>query len=141
MKKGMILISRREVLRLIAEAEEMALRYDDFAYYLRSKIDELETVKNTNAKYTEKEMLEELKKREAALDRIAELQSEIEIRPCFGGIPVLQTCARCGKTYEQDFGGVPCDPDNPYYGRWICDECEDQIFAEMEGKKDGAQKS
>ena len=135
MKKGMILISRSEVLRLIAEAEEMALRFDDFAYYLRSKIDELETVKNTNAKYTEKEMLEELKKREAALDRIAELQSEIEIRPCFGGIPALQTCARCGKTYEIDCGGVPCNPENPYYQRWICDECEDQIFAEMEGKK------
>ena len=50
-------------------------------------------------------------------------------------IPALQTCARCGKTYEQDRGGVPASPDHPYYLRWICDECEDQIFVEMEGKK------
>lgn len=88
MKKGMILISRSEVLRLIAEAQELPIFYcDDFAYHLVKKIEQLETVKNTNAKYTEKEMLEELKKREAALDRIAELQSEIEIRPCFGRDP------------------------------------------------------
>lgn len=137
MKKGMILISRSEVLRLIAEAEEMALRYDDFAYYLRSKIDELETVKNTNAKYTEKEMLEELKKREAALDKINEVQKELQkIRslplPSFAW---LQTCARCGRTVEADNGGVPCNPDHPFYQRWICDECEDQILAEKEAAK------
>ena len=135
MKRGMILISRSEVLRLIEKAEEMQLRFDDFAWYLKTEIEKLETVKNTNAKYTEKEMLEELKKREAALDRIAELQSEIEIRQCFGGIPALQTCARCGRTFEIDCGGTPCNPNHPYYRRWICDECEDQIFAEMEGKK------
>lgn len=50
-------------------------------------------------------------------------------------IPALQTCARCGKTYAQDCGGVPCDPDHPYYHKWICDECEDQILAEREAEE------
>ncbi len=56
-------------------------------------------------------------------------------------IPALQTCARCGKTYEQDCGGVPASPDHPYYHKWICDECLDQIEAEKEEKEDGAKKS
>lgn len=49
-------------------------------------------------------------------------------------IPALQTCARCGRTFEIDCGGTPCNPDNPYYQRWICDEC-DGCGAKMDGKE------
>ena len=50
-------------------------------------------------------------------------------------VPWIVNCARCGRTFEADCGGVPGDPDHPYYHKWICDECEDLILAEKEAEK------
>ena len=49
--------------------------------------------------------------------------------------PWIVSCARCGGAFEADSGGVPCSPDHPYYHKWICDECLDQIEAEKEAAK------
>lgn len=46
--------------------------------------------------------------------------------PAFA-FPPLRDCARCGRTVQADEGGVPCDPEHPFYNRWICDDCLDQI--------------
>lgn len=50
----------------------------------------------------------------------------------------LQTCARCGDTLEVDCGGWPQNPEHPYFNKWICDDCEDEIIkiqAEIEHYK------
>lgn len=41
-------------------------------------------------------------------------------------------CRRCGRSVEADAGGVPAHKDHPYYGKFICDNCLDEIEAEME---------
>lgn len=50
--------------------------------------------------------------------------------------PWIVSCARCGGVFEANSGGVPCSPDHPYYHKWICDECLDQIEAEKEVSED-----
>lgn len=39
----------------------------------------------------------------------------------------LKECARCRRFVELDAGGVPADPNHPYYGRFICDHCCDYL--------------
>ena len=48
----------------------------------------------------------------------------------------LLTCKSCGKVKMFDEGGVPCDPEHPFYNRWICDDCLDQIAAQSEEVKE-----
>lgn len=36
-------------------------------------------------------------------------------------------CACCGQHKEFDEGGVPVDPRHPYYDRFVCDACLDQL--------------
>lgn len=43
-------------------------------------------------------------------------------------------CRRCGRSVESDDGGVPACKDNPYYGKFICDDCLDELEAEKEEK-------
>lgn len=46
------------------------------------------------------------------------------------GLPAVMECKRCHEIREIDNGGVPCDPDHPYYHKWICDKCMDEIQSE-----------
>ena len=41
-------------------------------------------------------------------------------------------CRRCGRSVEADAGGVPARKDHPYYGKFICDNCFDDLEAEKE---------
>ena len=41
-------------------------------------------------------------------------------------------CRRCGRSVEADDGGVPVCKDHPYYGKFICDNCLDELEAEKE---------
>ena len=41
-------------------------------------------------------------------------------------------CRRCGRSVEADDGGVPARKDHPYYGKFICDNCFDELEAEKE---------
>lgn len=53
------------------------------------------------------------------------------------GLPAVMECKRCHKIREIDDGGIPCDPQHPYYDKWICDKCLDEIQSE-EVSKDAA---
>lgn len=55
--------------------------------------------------------------------------------PAFA-FPPLRDCARCGRTVQADECGLPCDPEHPFYNRWICDDCLDQISAQSEDVKE-----
>lgn len=46
--------------------------------------------------------------------------------PAFA-FPPLRDCAYCGRTLEDDEGGVPANPKHPFYQKWICDDCNDAI--------------
>ena len=48
----------------------------------------------------------------------------------------LQTCARCGDTLEVDCGGWPQNPEHPYFNKWICDDCEEELQKESEKDAD-----
>lgn len=37
----------------------------------------------------------------------------------------LHECARCKRFVEIDAGGIPADKNHPYYGRFICDQCQE----------------
>lgn len=43
-------------------------------------------------------------------------------------------CRRCGRSVEADDGGVPARKDHPYYGKFICDNCLDELETEKEEK-------
>lgn len=51
--------------------------------------------------------------------------------------PPMRDCARCGHTVKADECGLPCDPEHPFYNRWICDDCLDQIAAQSEAEITG----
>jgi len=46
------------------------------------------------------------------------------------GLPAVMECPRCHEILEIDAGGVPCNPEHPYYHKWICDQCLDEIQRE-----------
>ena len=46
------------------------------------------------------------------------------------GLPAVMECQRCHEIREIDDGGVPCDQNHPYYHKWICDQCFDEIQSE-----------
>lgn len=50
------------------------------------------------------------------------------------GNPSMFECRRCHEYKPIDDGGVPCDPEHPYYGKWICDQCFDEIQSEEASK-------
>lgn len=53
------------------------------------------------------------------------------------GLTAIMECNRCHEIREIDDGGIPCDPQHPYYDKWICDKCLDEIQSE-EVSKDAA---
>lgn len=41
---------------------------------------------------------------------------------------LIMSCARCGHSFEIDCGGYPGEETHPFFGHWICDDCEDDII-------------
>lgn len=52
-------------------------------------------------------------------------------------ISPFQKCARCGRDVPFDEGGIPALEGHPFYNKFICDDCFDEMEEEKKNANEG----